>query len=340
MKNRELLQLAHKYNPLKHSIGGWYASEKLDGMRAFWDGGITRGVLASQIPFANTQKDYRRLSPPYSTGLWSRYGKTIAAPDWWLDGLPDFPLDGELYLGPGKFQALMSIVKQYNPADSDWKEVKFQVFDLPSYQSFFQPGRIKNPHWTLTIDSSIQVPVDHFGPISFNKVCRLIELEIVNLGTAHWVEQKKLPMQTEKALTLLDDYMDQVLNQGGEGLILRKPESVWEPKRSYNLLKVKSYLDDEATVVGYIWGKGKLEGLMGALVCNWNGKQFELSGFTEEERVLYYLDTGSRADGVPGERASEHITCAHFPIGSKVTFRYRELTDKGIPKEARYWRKR
>ena len=78
--------------------------------------------------FANTAKDARLLVQPIATGLWSRYAKPIHAPAWFLDQLPEIPLDGELYLGAGEFQELISIVKQHNP-DGRWANVKYMVFD-------------------------------------------------------------------------------------------------------------------------------------------------------------------------------------------------------------------
>ena len=112
MARREFLQLAHTYDPVKHQVGGWYLSEKFNGMRAYWDGGYTRGKLTSQVPFANTTKDYRRVHSPHATGLWTRYGKAIFAPKWWLDSLPQGnALDGELYAGKGKFHRLCLLLK-------------------------------------------------------------------------------------------------------------------------------------------------------------------------------------------------------------------------------------
>jgi len=65
---------------------GWLLSEKLDGMRAWWDG----------------------------SNMWSRQGKPVYAPPWWLAALPrDFALDGELWLGRGRFQECMGIVRQH-----------------------------------------------------------------------------------------------------------------------------------------------------------------------------------------------------------------------------------
>ncbi|MEA1999812.1 MAG: hypothetical protein U9N61_10905 [Euryarchaeota archaeon] len=343
MSRREFLQLAHTFNAEKHGVGGWYASEKLDGMRAYWDGGWTRGRLTSSVPFANTVKDYRRISPPYSTGLWSRYAKPIAAPDWWLDELPDFPLDGELYLGPGKFQDLISIAKTFVNVDKDaWEEVEYRVFDLPPDYSFLAPGKINNPQWTAIFDDMRDLaPARKYGVMNFHKVCRMIELGKIKLsGPAIWETQVKLPMTTETAMANVDIMLNHFLSKGGEGVVLRKPESVWTPQRTWDLLKLKPWLDSEALVTGYVWGKGKLEGLMGAMIVDWQGKTFELSGFTDGERTLLGVYEGGEKYKGPGTPVSINHYNPHFPKGSTVSFRYRELTKDGIPKEARYWRKR
>jgi len=82
-------------------------------------------------------------------------------------------------------------------------------------------------------------------------------------------------------------------------------------------MKRKSFYDDEAVVIGYTDGKGRHEGRIGALVVKYNGIMFELGGgLTDTER-----------ETPP-------------PIGSVVTFRYRELTPAGVPREARYLRRR
>ena len=61
--------------------------------------------------------------------------------------------------------------------------------------------------------------------------------------------------------------------QGGEGLMPRKPDAVWRAGRTTDLLKVKTFLDDEAIVVGHVDGKGKHMGRCGALRCKLkNGK--------------------------------------------------------------------
>lgn len=344
MNKREFVQLAHTYNPAKHGIGGWYVSEKLDGMRAYWDGGYTRHRLTSQVPFANTVKDHRRLALPYSTGLWSRYAKPVSAPEWWVDSLPDFPLDGELYLGPNRFQELISIVKKFEPVDEEWKKIQYRVFDLPSDHLFLMDGKINNPQWTAIFNGLRDTgPVRQYGPMDFDKIQRMIELGKITLGTgpAIWEPQLRLTTQTKRAEYGAEQLCLKAIREGGEGIILRKPESVWTPHRTWDLLKLKPWKDSEAKVIGYTWGKGKLEGLMGAMVVSWQGKTFELSGFTDEERKLTEIvHSPFKKDHLdPDRRVTLNYNNENFPRGSIVTFRYRALTDGGIPKEARYWRK-
>ena len=354
---REFLMLSHPLNPTKHKIGGWLASEKMDGIRCFYDGGITRGLLKSEVPFANHSKDERFVDPPRCTGLWSRYGNVIHAPDFFLDQLPAIPLDGELFAGRGSWQTLSTIVKRLVPDVDAWRSVSYNVFDIPPYQSLFATGTINNPNFSKRFEITELMPwarprfktepnfrdfettynqlMIHFG-------CKLYQDSCPNLKV---VPQVKLDQQGN-----YEEYIQEVLSFGGEGLIIRNPRSYWEPKRSHQQVKVKPEHDDEATVVSYVWGRetdkgSKLLGLMGALVCDYKGQRFELSGFTDSERVMQLHSGYSQLNSKegffsPGQEISTAWINPHFPIGSQVSFKYRELSDNGIPKEGKYWRKR
>ena len=89
---------------------------------------------------------------------------------------------------------------------------------------------------------------------------------------------------------------------------------------------------------------------MGAMVLTLdNGKRLELSGFTDAERFLGYseADKEGRSDADVRQWAEQHpetecpewMEATNFPRGTRVSFKYRGLTDAGIPNEARYWRK-
>jgi DNA ligase len=81
----------------------YWVSEKLDGVRAVWDGSTLR---------------FRR-------------GQIIHAPDWFLAALPHEPLDGELWMGRRTFERLSGIVRKEHPVDEEWRQVRYMVFELP-----------------------------------------------------------------------------------------------------------------------------------------------------------------------------------------------------------------
>jgi DNA ligase-1 len=97
---------------------------------------------------------------------------------------------------------------------------------------------------------------------------------------------------------------------GGEGLMLRKPGSRYEVGRSFSLLKVKTFHDAEARVIEHLPGEGKHKGRLGALSAELgDGTKFSVgTGFSDAQR-----------ENPP-------------PVGSIITFRYQELSDRGVPR--------
>jgi len=112
--------------------------------------------------------------------------------------------------------------------------------------------------------------------------------------------------------------LDEVLRGGGEGLMLHRADAPYLTGRSDVLLKLKPHLDAEATVLAHLPGRGRLEGMMGSLLVETGqGVRFRLgTGFSDAQRR------------------------APPPVGSQVTFRYRELTRDGVPRFASYLRQR
>jgi DNA ligase-1 len=102
------LLLAERWDNAQ-DLSGWWMSEKLDGVRAYWDG----------------------------RSLISRLGNRFHAPDWFLAGLPEVPLDGELWIGRKAFQRTVGVVRRQDKSDH-WKEVVFVVFDAPAVAGPFE----------------------------------------------------------------------------------------------------------------------------------------------------------------------------------------------------------
>jgi len=226
----------------------YWVSEKYDGVRAWWDG--------------------KRLL--------TRAGNIIHAPHWFTDSWPDAPLDGELWIGRGQFEAVTATVRDDAPDDAAWRKVRFMVFDLPAHSGVFTDR--------------------------LNALNALLQ----NLAIA-WV-QPVPQLQATDPLTLEEKLRDLVAG-GGEGLMLHRGASLYRTKRSDDLLKFKPYDDAEARVVGYTPGQGKYSGMLGALVVERaDGAQFRIgTGFSDAQRrnppligswVTYAFD-GVTARGVP-----------------------------------------
>lgn len=347
MAKSEFVQLAHVLNPDKHSLAGCYMSPKLDGVRAIWDGGISRGLPCSEVPYANRVKDHIKRNPPTATGLWSRTAKPIQAPDWFLDQLPNFPLDGELWMGPGSWQQLQSCVSSDEP-DDRWRLVEYKIFDSPSWTNLFANRVVK-----VRNDYVFNVTLGNFGVNAsgvpshwnFELVQRWLRNRYSTTGQVSLVEQHQLPFKVDEALAKATKYAHSIIDDGGEGIIIRKAIGVWTPERSWDILKFKPELDAEGTVTGYYAGKetdkgSKFLGKMGALELEWQGSRFKISGFTDAERQLSDWATKWATEN-PGSRLPDDLGIASwiFQRNESVTFKYRELSDDGVPKEARYLRK-
>lgn len=353
---REVCMLAHTFDPNKHRIDNWYASEKLDGVRVIWDGGLSRGLLASEVPFAHIEKHKRYVNPVYATGLWTRLLQPLQAPDFFLDKLPPFPLDGELFIGRGKFQETISTVRKLIPVSDEWAKICYCIFDIIALVDILKPGRINVP---LIKDMMITEEMYIWAINRLRKIGLAGKRPKINrfnqyvdyIKSRDWmqIEHERLIAIPQRQVVDVDEVMkllEQVVRKGGEGLILRNPNSVWEPKRSNDLLKVKQTLDSEGIVVGYIGGKitdrgSKLSGLMGALIIEWEGKRFELSGMTDQERQLVYsngLNAYEEVKKYDGQQVPSNIVSRVFPRGSVVRFKYADLSSDGVPRFARYWR--
>lgn len=241
------LLLAHTWEN-DTDLTDWWMSEKLDGVRAYWDG---RQFI-------------------------SRLGNVYHAPDFFTAGLPDLPLDGELWLGRKAFQRCVSIVRRQDKSDL-WQSIRFLVFDLPAAAAPFEE-RLAQLRERLPPDQS------PFAEIHTHERCR---------GTDHLREE-----------------LARVEALGGEGLMLRQPGSRYEAGRSPTLLKVKTFHDAEARVVEHLPGTGRHKGRLGALMVELpDGTSFAIgTGLSDAQR----------------ERPPA--------IGSVVTFRYQELSDRGVPR--------
>jgi DNA ligase-1 len=233
----------------------YLVSEKYDGVHAVWDG--------ERLRF--------------------RSGRDVPVPSWFVGRLPRVPLDGELWLGRGRFDALSAAVRRETPFDAEWRAVRYMVFELPGAPGVFAERARRIADLTARADWPQLVAADQ-APVA-----------------------DRAALQQRLAATVA---------QGGEGLVLHLAAAPYRGGRSDAILKLKPYLDAEATVVAHHPGKGKYEGMLGALgVRTPEGRRFLIGS------------------GLPDALRREPP-----PLGTVVTYRYRDLTSRGLPRFASFLR--
>ncbi|EIN04603.1 hypothetical protein PUNSTDRAFT_92533 [Punctularia strigosozonata HHB-11173 SS5] len=237
---------------------GWWMSEKLDGVRTYYDGVANK--------------------------MYSRLGNAFTPPDWFLDKLPkDITLDGELFGGRGEFQNTVSIVKTVN--SPHWQGISFQIFDVPS-----------------------------MGEEPFEDRLAFLERTFGENGEKRQAQIEVVKHERAESREHVMSKLEEVERLGGEGLMLRKPGSLYEGRRSSTLLKIKSFYDAEARVVGYVPGKGKYKGMTGALQCVMaSGKKFAV-----------------------GTGMSDKLRQNPPKVGTIVVYRFQELTRDSVPRFPSY----
>lgn len=227
---------------------GHLVSEKYDGVRAQWDGHALR----------------------------FRGGGLVAAPAAFTARLPAVPLDGELWLGRGQFEALSGLVRHARPSDAGWQALRYMVFELPG------------------------------GGGSFEQ--RAAEIERLARAAA-WPQLVAVPHERIDEPAALMRRLVEVTQAGGEGLVLHRADAVYVTGRSDVLLKLKPEQDAEAQVIGHRPGRGRHAGRLGALqVRTLDGIVFEIgTGLTDAQRDapppvgawVTYRHRGFTTRGVP-----------------------------------------
>lgn len=223
-------------------------SEKLDGVRAYWDGKTLR----------------------------FRSGNIVNAPAWFVAKLPQQAVDGELWMGRGRFEELSGVVRTQQPDDAAWRQIKYMIFELPD-----APGTFVQRYQNIR--------------------------ELVR--RVNWPQLQAVEHFSLADHAGLQSKLKQIVRDGGEGLMLHRADALYVTGRSKALLKLKPLLDTEAKVIGHIPGKGKFEGMLGSLEMETpDGKRFRIgTGFTDAARknppaigsIVTYKYRGLTKNGLP-----------------------------------------
>jgi DNA ligase-1 len=215
--------------------------------------------------------------------LLSRAGNVIHAPAWFVERFPPIALDGELWIGPRQFEATAAIVRDHSPDEAGWRRVQFLVFDMPAQGSVFEERKSVLAALLAELDIPWLKPVVHH-----------------QLGDA----------------AALQAMLQRVISAGGEGLMLHRGDAPYRAGRSDDLLKLKPNRDADAIIVGYLPGKGKYTGMLGALIVE------------RADGLRFNLGTGLN----DAQRRNPP------PLGTRITYSFEGVTARGVPRFARLLR--
>jgi len=218
--------------------------------------------------------------------MWSRTGKKIISAPHIFESMkhlfevdPNLIFDGELYADKfaNDFNAICSLVKKTKPTEYDLlesaKAIQYHIYDLPSHNANFS------------------IRMEELNKINLPECCVVVLTDFV---------------KTESELMEL---YGKYVNDGYEGQMVRL-DNKYENKRSKYLLKHKSFVDKEYTILGVKEGIGKLEGKAGALI--FDGFESSINGNHQ-----YLEEIWMRRNEL---------------IGKEATVKYFNLTPDGQPR--------
>lgn len=222
-------------------------SEKLDGVRAYWDG----------------------------KALYTRNGNKLNPPAFFLRDFPPFALDGELWSKRGEFEKIASIIQTQKDL-SKWQELKFYIFEVPHQKG----GLLQR--------------------------LEFLKAYLQNHNATHIAI---IPQNPVKNLQDLYHHLQNIIDRGGEGLVIREKNLAYYTGRKKAAMKLKPYQDSECKITQYFKGKGKFEGMVGSFLCQ-----------DQNQRIRI------------GSGMDENFRKNPPPLGTIITYKFFGRTQKGKPR--------
>lgn len=268
----------------KHFKGRWAVEAKLDGARCVAYLPANKGKV---VLYSRTGKEYINFE---SVRLKLQEINDTRNP------VKGMVLDGEIvsYVGDRiDFQALQHTLFRKDGVESG--RLRYLVFDGSTQADWENPKKTYEERYKTTREFIADCLQSVAGAVS--------KIGMVDMFVT-------IDPDRERMLKHSREFVE----KGYEGAMFRKVDEPVLLKRSRSLLKVKSFQDDEAELLGTVGGTGKYDGILGALQCRTKaGKEFEIgSGFTDEQRRTYWRTRNE--------------------LPKQVSFKYQELTDDGIPR--------
>ena len=223
-------------------------------------------------------------------GIWNgkefktRQDYKINVPLSFIQNFPPFDLDGEFFIARMKFDEISALIRSGELENELWQSVSFNVFDVPNACEEFKLSACSLENRLAILEQYLQK-----NPNSKLKI---------------------IPHFKVKNYENLKKFYTNIVQEKGEGIVLRKNLNIYYKGRSKEDFKLKPFEDAECEVVGYTKGKGKFEGKVGSLLCKMpNEKIIKIgSGLKDKDR-----------QNPP-------------PLGSTITYKFSGYTKNSLPR--------
>ena len=261
----------------------WYASRKIDGVRAsfYWDGNKIRTASRGGEHYDNACAHF--IENPKLIEYFKNH--------------PDVVLDGELYKHGKSLQQISGAARmEKNACDCDW--LQYYIYDIMDPEKPFKERVID----LVSLAKELKIGFDPYH--QFNKGD--LQMQIV--------PQVKVTGY-DNIMALHNKYVE----EGWEGVVVRDPDSLYKfGARGNSMIKFKKYRDSEFLVTGWREGLRGVEDMV--FICETpHGKTFFAKPMgdraTKEEYVenfdakyknqmatvkfFYYSDGNDEVNGVP-----------------------------------------
>lgn len=261
---------------------------------------------------------YRTIYDKETNKFISRNDNEYQSPQWFSESIiSDYSIDGELWAGRNNFD-MMGIVRKKEPIDEEWFDIKYMVYDIPNLDLPFNE-RLKELQ-KIVVKSKIH----------WNKYKKQLTYPYCNLECPIIFAEQILIKSQDQFKSLYEN----VVKNGGEGIMLKHPSAPYiNKKRSSFMLKVKPAFDAEGIIIGHKKGKGKYGGgMLGGFICRRLINKDTYSVIDMNDEHIFSIS------GMDDNTRSNYLKT--HPINTIITFEYSEMTAKGVPRFARYIRKR
>lgn len=274
-----------------------HVQPKLDGNRCLIKVAPTADLSDCEVTFYTRKGDVMPVQLPHiADEVAKAYGSVFFA-DGFSPDTPEMVLDGELFSNEMSFNELNGHLKRKDSADATQLEkIKYHLYDVMLDKPYNE--RYERLKYLLEAFSS-----------DYNK-----QMEHIHLIPSYEIDASD---------ETINDFLVKFLEEGHEGLMIRRLDTPYENKRSWQLCKVKTFEDAEYELVDI--EEDARGGIVGAFVM-----KLPVPSTNRDGKMIMTFNAG--VSGLTQQEGAKMLANKEAYIGKQATVEYFGLSEYGIPR--------